>query len=283
MSTFTRPEDPSRDFCQWDYPRPSVIHSESIRQENILFNVARDLDRTKNTENLLRVIQKIAGNFNTVWGIKSSGTKCSIELYFYDYDRKFLSTNPRDILQTASQFLSINLETKMPAAPFFMWSMEIDPTGSNKITDIDLYFSGVGGTISSGECYTLTKSNYEFKNIYYFFESIRDQDIIYEALTSGPRLRNVIHLPSFLHPARTSEQIYVVARKRLNDGVYLSRLPLGKGVETLKRVNFDRRVLSFLQENSAALEHHLYDIGIDYKVEESGEIFIEKSAIYGIF
>jgi hypothetical protein len=80
-----------------------------------------------------------------------------------------------------------------------------------------------------------------------------------------------------------SEQVYVVARKRLSDGIYLSRVPLDKSIEILKQAEFNQSVRNFLEKNYSSLEHHLYDIGIDYKINFQNDFSIEKSAIYGIF
>lgn len=80
-----------------------------------------------------------------------------------------------------------------------------------------------------------------------------------------------------------SEQVYVVARKRFSDGIYLSRVPLDKSIEILKHAKFDQSVRNFLKENYTSLKHHLYDIGIDYKMNGQNEFSVEKSAIYGIF
>lgn len=282
MITFSHPKDPSRDFCQWDYPRPSEVHSRSMRQENILFAAAEQLDPSGHTLKILRLVQEAAGHFNTVWGLKNSGAKSSIELYFYDYERTFTTASPNIILNSVSHLLSVDFH--VPATtPFFMWSMEINPTEDKCIKDIDLYFSGAGGTISSGECYTLGVNYYEFKNIYYFFESERDKELIYEALTSGPRAQIITDFPSFLHPGMASEQVYVVARKRFSDGIYLSRVPLDKSIEILKQAEFNQSVRNFLEKNYSSLEHHLYDIGIDYKMNCQNVFSIEKSAIYGIF
>ncbi|PWL19907.1 MAG: hypothetical protein DCO81_07155 [Candidatus Aquiluna sp. XM-24bin5] len=228
------------------------------------------------------MVQEAAGHFNTVWGLKNSGATSSIELYFYDYERTFTTTSPNIILNSVSQLLSVDLHVPT-TTPFFMWSIEIDPTEDKIINDIDLYFSGAGGTISSGECYTLGVNNYEFKNIYYFFESERDKELIYEALTSGPRAKIITDFPSFLHPRMASEQVYVVARKRFSDGIYLSRVPLSKSIEILEYTKFDQTVRNFLAKNYSSLEHHLYDIGIDYKIDCQNHFSIEKSAIYGIF
>lgn len=282
MIAFSHPKDPSRDFCQWEYPRPSAIHSRSIRQENIIFSAAEQLDPSGQTLKILHLIQETAGYFNTVWGLKNSGAKSSIELYFYDYERKFTAISPNIILKSVSHLLHADFNIP-DTTSFFMWSMEIDPENDKIIKDIDLYFSGAGGTISSGECYTLGEDYYEFKNIYYFFESSRDKELIYEALKSSPRTTKNTDFPSFLHPGMACEQVYVVARKRFSDGIYLSRVPLSKSIEILEYTKFDQTVRNFLKKNYSSLEHHLYDIGIDYKIDCQNHFSIEKSAIYGIF
>lgn len=281
MITFSRPDDPSRDFCLWDYQRPSEVQSASIRQENIIFAIAQELDPSGQTTEILRIIQRIAGHFNTVWGLKTSGVEPSIELYFYDYDQKFLRTNPKTILGAISHMFSVTYFTT-GAAPFFMWSMEVNPKRLSHTTEIDLYFSGIGGTISSGECYTVRENYYEFKNIYYFFECDRDTELILEALSSSPRTTNATQLPSYLHPGRAHEKVYVVARKRFNDGVYLSRTPLDKSIEILQHAKFNQSAIDFLEENYTPLNHHLYDIGLDYRIDKNNHFSIIKSAIYGI-
>ena len=50
----------------------------------------------------------------------------------------------------------------------------------------------------------------------------------------------------------------------------------------LKRMAYPERIVAFVEDNKARLDHLLYDVGIDYRMTE-GKVEYLKSGYYGIF
>lgn len=281
MTLLSRPSDPARDFCQWPYEPWATPTSGGLRQEAILDHALELFDTSGKTREIIELVQQKFGHFNTVWGLKSQATNISIELYFYDYERK----NRRITFTSIKDALTDVFETDLKVnenIPFFMWSMEIDPQAPKRTREIDIYCNGAGGTISGGECFTVNKDGYEFKNLYYFFEVPRDAQLASETLTSGPRLAGLPALPAQFSPGASQEEVYVVARKRYNDAIYLSRMPLHGTIRTLEAADFNKPILDFVKEHEKVLRHHRFDVGIDFVVGSDSQTKITKSGLYGI-
>ncbi len=282
MTLLSRPSDPNRDFCQWPYEPWTAPTPDGLRQEAILNHALKLLDTSGKTQKIIKDIQQQVGQFNTVWGLKSQGDRASIELYFYDYERDKRRINYTEIKNAMPEFFDPELHINEDI-PFFMWSMEINPQAPDRISEIDIYCNGAGGTISGGECFTLSKSGCEFKNLYSFFEIPRDAQIAVETLTSGPRLAGLAAFPAQIYPGASQEEVYVVARKRHNDAVYLSRMPLHCTISILETVHFSKPILDFVKEQEKSLQHHRFDVGIDFIVGPEANMKITKSGLYGIF
>ena len=73
----------------------------------------------------------------------------------------------------------------------------------------------------------------------------------------------------------------VVANKKFNDGVYFSRIKIDPLIGFLERERFPADLVGFAKEHRDGLDHMLYDVGIDYVVED-GAVKVVKSAFYGL-
>jgi hypothetical protein len=73
----------------------------------------------------------------------------------------------------------------------------------------------------------------------------------------------------------------VVANKKFLDGVYFSRIKIDPLIEFLERERFPADLVAFAKEHRNGLDHMLYDVGLDYVVED-GAVKILKSAFYGL-
>ena len=72
------------------------------------------------------------------------------------------------------------------------------------------------------------------------------------------------------------------ATEQDRDGVYFSRIGIGGLIGFLRRAGFPDAIVQFAEENRGRLDHLLFDVGIDYRMED-GEIRMIKSAYYGFF
>lgn len=282
MSYVQKPSDPARDFCQWPYERPKSPNENAWRQEKILFDYLNTHARSPSIETTLLKIQSIQGRFNTVWGLKSDGESSGLELYFYDYDRKDRKLGCKSILDKSGlrQDETLLIDDTLD---YFMWSLELDLLQTRKIRDIDIYSAGTGGTVSAGICYRVSPLGMELKNLYYFFESKADIFAIREQIEASPRFKSWQLFPEILLPQSMHEEIYVVSTKRLLDSIYFSRVKLGKCISLMRELGFLSDLIEYLERYQSNFDHHLFDIGIDYVTDRSGEIIPKKMAIYGIF
>ena len=89
-------------------------------------------------------------------------------------------------------------------------------------------------------------------------------------------------MKSLLWPELTDCQTIVVANKKNNDGLYFSRINIDQLIQFLNKCHYPQAIIEHAEKNRDQLDHMLYDVGIDY-VMEDGNINILKSAYYGFF
>ena len=146
-----------------------------------------------------------------------------------------------------------------------------------------MYIGNIGGTVSSGICYEVTRSETRLKNLYFFFDGRTEMENIVGKLTSSVHLDLPgLDLDAILWPELRSCQIIVVSNKQQRDGVYFSRITVDQLLLFLRRMHYPREHVSFVEQNRDRLDHMLYDVGFDFRVDD-GELKIVKSAYYGVF
>lgn len=276
----SKPSDPARDFCQWPYRRPHPITADSLRQESILWEAARQADSTGRLTRYLLDAQRVTGRFGIVWGIKWSGS-LSFELYFYDYARDLRKIGPKRIRDELPGVFDFP-HSADESIPFFMWSTEASADQGYRFANLELYCNGTGGSISGGICYSLSDGFLELKNLYYFFERGKDKNMILERLESSPNIVDCCRLPDFVNPAFAPGEIYVVSQKRRHDGIYLSRVPLRDTIDILERSLFSEELINYLQENFPRFQHHLFDIGLDFVKGSNSLLSVGRVALFGL-
>jgi hypothetical protein len=281
MTFVQKPSDPARDFCQWPYQRPNAPNIGAWRQEKILFDFLEDHQCRSALADMLKQIQLVNGRFNTVWGLKSDGRRYSLELYFYDYARRMRRLGPEEILTKA------NVKTVSGIFPdenidYFMWSIELDLFADISAAEIDIYCNGSGGTVSGGICYSSSQNRLELKNLYYFYKSKPDQQNILEQLASQPFGGGLRRYPETLLPGALCEEIYVLALKRRHASLYFSRAPLEACLRSMEDWALLPDLRRYLHLHMQRYSHHLFDIGIDYRVDNT-EVQLTRMAVFGIF
>jgi hypothetical protein len=281
MSFLQKPSDPARDFCQWPYPRPQSPVIGAWRQEKILFDFLQHINSHGGLTETLRRIQMVNGRFNTVWGLKSDGKKYSLELYFYDYARRLRRCDPEEVLR-AAQVKTLPGLFPDKRIDYFMWSIELDLFSDDPADELDIYCNGSGGTVSGGICYALSQNQLELKNLYFFFHSRPDRQEILEQLSAQPYGVALTDYPERLLPGALCEDIYVVALKRRHASIYFSRAPLQSCVKAMQDWSLLTDLACYLELHVTKYEHHLFDIGFDYGIENEA-VNVSRMAIFGIF
>ena len=67
-----------------------------------------------------------------------------------------------------------------------------------------------------------------------------------------------------------------------NDTVYFSEVNVDQLLLFMRRLDYPAGLVGFVEENRAKLDHLLFDVGFDYRVE-NGDLRIIKSGYYGVF
>ena len=273
------------DFCLWEYA-PLTPLSGKIRSINLLYNSF--IAAKVNDENAIAICNKIRsdiGSNKTVWGVKKTGESISWELYFYDYQRLERASSISRIIKSLKPEINCHLQFE-EHKPYFMFSIDLTPSTINDHTDIDeinIYIGSVSSAVSSGISYTLNNQGLQLGNLYYFFDRKKDfDDIVAKTACSAHLELPKFNIASLLWPELIDCQTIVVANKKNNDGLYFSRVTVQQLIFFLRKCNYPKDIVSFIENNQDRLDHMLYDVGIDY-VMQDGDIKIIKSAYYGVF
>jgi len=170
--------------------------------------------------------------------------------------------------------------------PYFMFSIDLTVAmleGTAALEEIHLYVGNVGSAVSSGICYSVTERATTLENFYFFFDTARQKDeIVGKVCCSAFVDLPTVDVERILWPELQPCQTIVVANKRLNDGVYFSRIGIDQLRLFLSKMAYPPALAGFVEEHRARLDHLQYDVGFDYRMEQ-GEIRILKSGFYGIF
>lgn len=278
------PGDLYRDFCLWDYS-PAALATGKLRSINLLhasFAAAGD-------DGALRAacadVRAAVGDFNTVWGVKLVDGRLSWELYFYDYTRQQRKVSIPRVLAVLDPHDRCDL-IPPEGRPYFLFSIDLDAdlvSGRRGIEQIDLYLGNVGSSVSSGICYGLTLAGLELRNFYFFFDFQRQRDEALDKLAHSAFVDQQSFDPdSLVWPELRDCSTLVVANKRGNDGVYLTRVGVDALLCFLRRLDYPRSLIEFVASQRARLDHLRYDVALDYRME-AGRMNLLKSSFYGYF
>jgi len=279
-----QPGEVQYDFCLWDYA-PPVSPAGRLRSINQLNHSFAEHPQAAAFHALIAALRKGLGESRTVWGIKHGPAGLAWEFYFYDYARLQRERSIARVLEIIKPWAPCDIRVS-ELQPYFMFSLDFDPARlarAQPLADIQMYIGNVGSTVSSGICYEVTREATLLKNFYFFFDARTQMAAVVDKLTSSAHLA----LPGFdpamvLWPELTRCQTIAVANKRGPDGVYFCRIDIDQLLWFLRRLGYPQAQIDFAEKHREALRHLLYDVGIDYRVEQ-GRLAILKSAYYGVF
>ncbi len=272
------------DFCLWEYPPPAPSAGK-LRSANLLANSFEAEGMGERAFEVVDAIRRGLGDSRSVWGVKEEGGRISWELYFYDYDRLGRTRSIPRVLELIRPWVPCDVAVS-EGQPYFMFSLDLGRAqliDGKALDDIQVYIGNIGGTVSSGICYEVTRGGARLKNLYYFFDARTEMENIIGKVTSSIHLDAPgLNLDSILWPDLRECPIIVVSNKQQRDGVYFSRINVDQLLVFLERLRYPKEHLNFVAGNRSRLDHLLYDVGFDYCVE-NGRLRIVKSAYYGVF
>jgi hypothetical protein len=281
---YTTPQDQYFNYCLWSY-NPVAPVENKFRSTTLLFQsfISEGLD--ENIFQIVRSIQQKIGLFQTVWGIKWLGDKIVWEFYFYDYRRRERTVSITKVLEAISSHIHCNFNIK-ETFPYFMFSIDINPeivSKSHTLDQIHMYIGNPGSKVSSGIAYHISNIETRLENFYFFFGGIEELSEAAAKICCSAHINcQEIDVNQILLPELRNCHTICIANKQYNDTVYFSGINIHQLLFFLKRLNYPKDMVQFVENNQNKLDHLLYDVGFDYKQIEHG-IEIIKSGYYGIF
>lgn len=281
---FSTAEDRYYDFCLWEY-RPLLPPGDKFKSVNLLYKSFEVAGIDPRIVEICQAIREGIGPLKTVWGVKRVADRLSWELYFYDYKRMARDVSIKRLTNIMSPYMKCDLDFP-DHRPYFMFSIDLDQAlieGSRELDEINVYIGNPGSNVSSGICYSLTREGLTLDNFYFFFDAGAELDkAIEKALCSVHLDPLALDTREVFWPELCRCKTVVVANKKLNDGIYFSRVDIEQLIFFLRRANYPDELVSFAESNRRRLDHMQYDVAFDY-VMENGEVRILKSSYYGVF
>jgi hypothetical protein len=71
-----------------------------------------------------------------------------------------------------------------------------------------------------------------------------------------------------------------VAKKRFADAIYYSGITVDQLLWFFRRFDYPAAISAFVEQHRAALEHLLFDVGIDYYTGPDGRLIYPKTSYY---
>ncbi len=281
---FAAGDEAQFDFCLWQYPA-RLTGPDRLRSVSILSNSFDAEQVGPRAQEIVLAIRREMGDLRTVWGIKQAGKEIAWELYFYDYARCQRERSVPRLLRAIRPWVTCNVPS-IESRPYFMFSVDLSRQllcEGGALDAVQMYIGNIGSTVSSGICYEISPDATRLKNFYFFFDARSEmQQIQGKLLSSGFLDLESFNPQSVLRPELLDCEVIVVANKPDRDGVYFSRITLDQLVWFLTWMEYPDEQIEFLESNRQRLDHMLYDVGFDYRMEY-GQLKIVKSAYYGVF
>jgi len=281
---YTAAGDRYYNYCLWEYEPPASPIGK-FRAATLLYHSFEYAGIDERAYRIVQSIREAFGPLNTVWGAKWNGTVLTWEFYFYDYRRRDRERSISRLLQAITPLVPCGLAIN-EYLHYFMFSIDIDQqlvTGVRDLDTINLYLGNPGSTVSSGISYALTREGRKLQNLYFFFDPRQHrEEIIGKICCSAFIEPRQIDIRDILMPELADCGTICLANKQHNDCIYFSGITVDQLIWFLDRLDYPAGIRAFVMTNRTKLDHLLYDVGIDYRMEQDG-LSILKSGYYGTF
>ncbi|WP_294539720.1 hypothetical protein [uncultured Rhodoblastus sp.] len=279
----SKPGERFADYCLWDY-HPVAPPLGKLNSANLLWRAIEASGQGAHLIAACKALREGLGAGRTVYGVKKFGERLSFEFYFYDYgrlERRVSISRVAEILAPRTTLPLASLEKR----PYFMFSLDLDEEIASRrrpLEVVNVYVGNPGSSVSSGICYEFTDAGLRLANFYFFFDARKEMDdIIAKTSCSAHHDLRSFPLSRILRPELLDCEVVVVANKKVNDGIYFSRIKIDTLIDFLDRERFPADLTGFVRRHRDNLDHMLYDVGVDYQVE-GADVRVLKSAFYGL-
>lgn len=277
-------QDPHRNYCLWQY-HPAAPAEDKFRAVNLLYQSFELAGADARLYDMVDAIRDAIGPFQTVFGIKLIGGRLGWEYYFYDYRRRERQVSISKVIEALRPFARCDIRPN-ESLPYFMFSIDVDSAlarGARALDVVHMYLGNPGSTVSSGIAYALRPGGSTLENFYFFFDAKTQLEDAASKIFCSPHVDPATIRPEgILLPELRGCHTICVANKQANDCVYFSGVDVGQLQFFLERIGYPPEIRALVREHRASLDHLLYDVGIDYRIE-GGEMRVLKSGYYGVF
>lgn len=271
-------------YCLWPY-RPIAPTEDKFRGINVLYQSFDFAGIDARAYALVESIRDAIGAFQTVFGIKQIDGRMGWEFYFYDYLRKDRKVSISKVIEAISPYARCDIRPN-EKLPYFMFSIDVDSdlvSGRRDLDVVHMYVGNVGSKVSSGIAYALRPQTTTLENFYFFFDAKTQMMEAADKICCSAFVDvSTINIDKILWPQLRDCRTICVANKQRNDCVYFSEINVDQLLFFLKALAYPREIIAFFEANRGSLDHLLYDVGLDYRVEGS-DVRILKSGYYNVF
>jgi len=269
------------DYCLEPY-RPRRPWKDKYRSENLLWHsllIGNALDELREP---LRAVQQSLGKDLTVWGVKWDGSRLWWEVYFYDPRKEDPNATITSIASVLSEWIRV-VPRVAETIPYMMVSFDLDASvrARGSIDAVNLYLTGEKA--HAGRSYRATGSGFELENTYRFIEPKRDIDEVLPLLRSSAFVdySGRARLAEVLMPQLFACKKVCISKKRTCDAIYYSGINIEQLLWFFRRFSYPAALVDFVEKHQERFEHLYFDVGIDYRTDESGSICYPKTSYYG--
>jgi len=277
-------DDPALNYCLWEYS-PVAAAEDKFRSINLLLQSFDYAEVDARAFEIVEAIRDGIGHFRTVFGIKFLGDRLCWEFYFYDYARREREVSISRVLTAIRPFVRCEVPIN-ENLPYFMFSLDLDSelaSGRRQLDVVHMYVGNPGSTVSSGIAYAVRAGRTTLENFYFFFDGRSQRDDAADKIRSSAHFDATrLSVDAVLAPEWRDCRTICVANKQTHDCVYFSGVDVDQLLLFLARLDYPRPILEFVGANRHNLDHLLFDVGFDYRMED-GALVVLKSGYYGVF
>jgi hypothetical protein len=276
--------DPALNYCLWEYS-PATPSADKFRSVNLLFQSFDYAGVDARAFDIVEAIREAIGPFRTVFGVKLLPDRIAWEFYFYDYKRRQREVSITRVLEAIRPYVRCEVRPN-ENLPYFMFSLDLDAelaAGRRELDVVHMYVGNPGSTVSSGIAYALRPGHTKLENFYFFFDAASQLDQAAGKICSSAYFDDTrLPVDEVLVPGLRNCRTICVANKQTHDCVYFSGVDVDQLMLFLERLNYPGAIAGFVREHRASLDHLLFDVGFDYRIE-GGRLAVLKSGYYGVF
>ncbi|HVC51374.1 MAG TPA: hypothetical protein VND87_05085 [Stellaceae bacterium] len=276
--------DPAFNYCLWEYS-PAAPAQDKFRAINLLYHSFEYAGIDERAFAIVEAIREAIGPFRTVFGIKLLPQGLAWEFYFYDYARRARRVSISRVLAAIRPFLPCAVPVN-ENLPYFMFSLDLDAAmaaGRRPLDVVHMYVGNPGSTVSSGIAYALRAEGTRLENFYFFFDGQSQRDAAADKIRSSAHFDDTSRpVDDVLLPELRDCRTICVANKQTHDCIYFSGVDVDQLRWFLRHLAYPSPIIAFVEHHRGVLDHLLFDVGIDYRME-NGELRALKSGYYGVF